>query len=349
MGAWHFLKIITSPVWLKSACPYYLSALPIFILPAALFTLASIGVHFANGFAFAQFTEKEIGLPNLLVALAVFFMAFVVGTPLLIYALVRWMFSISVFTQYWLSGPFPEATPLVIEERKQNATAIVKVRQKYLTSYWLCCSIFTVIPAFLAMALLTIKAYVVWQPTSFSSNLVALIDYVLCPLGCLLGAFSLVSSFVAIPLSMPGVSMSGVSMPGLSMPGLSASGISVSGVSAPAVLVPEVPASQFSGGEASSAKQDAWRAFRLSIKFFPQAFVCVLILGTIHTIVDNPELLYKPDAWLAVFNPQDNPVKLVLTELWQGLTSVIFVPLSVVPLCEMLRSEVDESDQIGKR
>lgn len=82
-------------------------------------------------------------------------------------------------------------------------------------------------------------------------------------------------------------------------------------------------------------------AVALSIRYFGPALFLTIVVMLINVAVSTPQVLFRLNDPTAIFMAQQNVPRLLLENVWQGLTSVVLWTFACTPVCELLRGKVE--------
>jgi hypothetical protein len=91
-----------------------------------------------------------------------------------------------------------------------------------------------------------------------------------------------------------------------------------------------------------SAGQSVKRVFSCALPLLPQAMVVTACVLIVDALVGCPIICIQKGALTGGVLENQTIALSVLHEIWQGLASIVLLPLSLVPYCELLRDNIDD-------
>jgi hypothetical protein len=86
-----------------------------------------------------------------------------------------------------------------------------------------------------------------------------------------------------------------------------------------------------------------WAAL-VAMRCFPQCALITIVVCFASVVISTPQALFELGS-ANMLMPPDNLGSVLLSQLWEGITSVVLVPASMVPFCELLRGPMYESNK----
>jgi hypothetical protein len=111
------------------------------------------------------------------------------------------------------------------------------------------------------------------------------------------------------------------------------------GVFTAVVSFVSLPVAAFAG---ANPKQSVKLVFSLTKRKFPQLFLLTLLVVSANILLGGPLTFVRFSGWAALM-PHDTVPLCIAQEVWQGLSSVVLLPLSVVPFCQFMKNLIHES------
>lgn len=91
----------------------------------------------------------------------------------------------------------------------------------------------------------------------------------------------------------------------------------------------------------ANPKESVKLVFSLTKRKFPQLFLLSLLVITANVILGGPLTFFRCSAWAALM-PHETVPLCIAQEIWQGLSSIVLLPLSLVPFCQFMRNLIHE-------
>lgn len=85
--------------------------------------------------------------------------------------------------------------------------------------------------------------------------------------------------------------------------------------------------------------QAAWSTIKLSFKLFLPMIALAVVVALLNTVIATPQVLLHPK--LMETTSGSLPLD-VLSQVWEGLTSLMLFTLTVAPFCELLRNRLKD-------
>lgn len=304
-GGWRAFKHLANPLFWQRTIILCVRFVRSCEVPAILLTAAIVLLLIGNLCFYSELGSMSAKL-NDLVVIAIFSLVLtIIGLLCFIVGFGKWLFVLTVFCRMWLS--------FSLEDIKSGAAA----------------SEFEVRRSLALKEVNAKKEFLIgyWIALSLKILLPIILLYLLIALKIVASPSLAGGSIISLPPAIDSLVLPVAAVLGLYISIVSSFSLPMAASSS---VAPRLAIKQL---------------VSLARKLFPQALVVILIVMLVNTFVSSPFYLSKWISSGVAFMPKESIVIPILQECWQGLTSVILWPLSLVPFCELLRSEISDAGQ----
>lgn len=280
--------------------------------PALLLTLGTLSVHF--GGAAAQATLQHDGNSITLGAICMGFLAclaaLIASLVLMIWGFAGWLIRLTAFSRALLSFPREELTGCQLQfsavvEMQANALRETELRKQFLGQFWLLIGLYMMPPLIVVCVLLTIKLAAI-----------ASLERIL-PAAPLLVLPSWADVTIVVFLIVLVVYITELSFIALAL----------------------------SSKTSLSPQKAAMRSASLSFRFIIPGAIMSCALIVLNAIIATPQVLFvdwhQTSKLVTNFSSVTNLPLQTVSDIWQGLTSVVLWTFMVAPACELIRGHTD--------